>query len=84
MLERALRLKPKNATLWYRLGLLRLRQKNWQQAINLAKKSNSLAAGNYPLQSSNWKLIAKANSNAGNLSAAKLASEKAKKLEQLN
>jgi len=82
-LERALRPEPKNAMLWHRLGLLRLQQKNWQQAINMALKSNSLAAGNYVLQASNWKLIAQANSRAGDKSAAKLAADMAIKLEQI-
>jgi tetratricopeptide (TPR) repeat protein len=82
-LERALRLEPKNAMLWYRLGLIRLQQKNWQQAINLAKKSNSLAAGDYVLQTKNWKLIAEANFRAGNNSAASLAFERARELEEL-
>jgi tetratricopeptide (TPR) repeat protein len=81
-LERALRLEPKNAMLWYRLGLIRLKQKNWQQAINLAKKSNSLSAGDYALQSDNWKLIANANSGAGNIKAARLATERANKIEK--
>jgi outer membrane protein assembly factor BamD (BamD/ComL family) len=69
--------------LWYRLGLIRLQQKNWQQAINLAKKSNSLAAGDYVLQTKNWKLIAEANFRAGNNSAASLAFERARELEEL-
>ena len=81
-LERALRLDSKNAMLWHRLGLLRLRQKNWQQAINLALKSNSLAAGDHRLQADNWKLIAQANSRAGDKGAAKRAAEIASKLEQ--
>ncbi len=82
-LERALRMDSKNAMLWHQLGLLRLKQKNWQQAINLAKKSNSLAAGDYRLQAVNWKLIAQANSRAGDKTAAKLAAEMAMELEQL-
>lgn len=81
-LERALRLEPKNAMLWHRLGLIRLQQKNWQQAINLAKRSNSLAARDYYLQSANWKLIAQANSRAGNKAAAKQAADMASKLDQ--
>jgi len=79
-LERALRLEPKNAMLWYRLGLIRLKQKNWQQAINSAKKSNSLSAGDYELQTENWKLISDANSGAGNISGARLATEMAEKI----
>ena len=56
-LERALRIDPKDATVWNRLALLRMRQGNWQQALNLARKSNSLAAGNYDLQLQNWQII---------------------------
>ncbi len=81
-LERALRMDSKNAMLWHRLGLLRLKQKNWQQAINLALKSNSLAAGDYSLQAANWKLIDQANSRAGDKAAAKSAAEMAMELEQ--
>ena len=56
-LERALRIEPKNATLWNRLAGLRMRQGQWQQALNLARKSNSLAAGDYDLQLENWQMI---------------------------
>ena len=56
-LERAIRIEPKNALLWNRLAGLRLRQGKWQQALNLARKSNSLAPGNYNLQLENWQLI---------------------------
>ena len=81
-LERALRLEPKNARLWNQLGLVRLRQKNWQQAITLAKKSNSLAVKDFDLQAANWKIIAQAHSRAGNKSAAKIAAERASNLEK--
>ena len=56
-LERAIRIEPKNAALWNRLAGLRMRQGQWQQALNLARKSNSLAAGDYDLQLRNWQLI---------------------------
>ncbi len=81
-LERALRLDAKNALLWHRLGQIRLRQKNWQQSLNLAKKSNSLAAGDYALQIENWKLIYLANSGAGNHAGARLAAERVRNLKQ--
>jgi tetratricopeptide (TPR) repeat protein len=81
-LERALRLDPKNARLWMQLGLVRLRQKNWQQAISLAKKSNSLAVKDVELQAANWKIIAQAHSRAGNKGVAKIAAERAFKLEK--
>ena len=56
-LERAIRIEPKNALLWNRLAGLRMRQGRWQQALNLARKSNSLAPGDYDLQLENWQLI---------------------------
>lgn len=56
-LERALRLEPKNALLWHRFAQLRLQQSNWQQALAMARKSNALASGNYPLQMENWRVI---------------------------
>lgn len=59
-LERALRLEPKNSLLWHRLALIRQQQKLWNQALSLAQKSNSLAAGNRELQLANWKIIARA------------------------
>ncbi|MFT5351748.1 MAG: tetratricopeptide (TPR) repeat protein [Planctomycetota bacterium] len=82
-LERALRLEAKNAMLWHQLGLVRFEQKNWQQAINLAKKSNSLAAGDYTLQIANWKLIEQSSASAGDRNAAKLAADMAMKLEEI-
>lgn len=56
-LERALRLQPKDAPLWHQLGQIRYQQQQWQQAIDCARKSNSLAAGNTALQIQNWQLI---------------------------
>jgi len=56
-LERAIRIEPKNPTLWNHLAGLRLRQGQWQQALTLARKSNSLAPGDYDLQLKNWQLI---------------------------
>ena len=72
-IERALRIEPKNARLWHRLGQLKLREKNYQQAINIARKSNSLAAGDRELQVENWGLIVQAYEAAGEKSAAKKA-----------
>ena len=80
-LERALRLDAKNPVLWHRLAQLRLKQKNWQQALNLAKKSNSLAAGDYAMQLENWKLIYRANDAAGEHEAVEFARERIAELE---
>lgn len=80
-LERAIRLEPKNARLWHRLAQLKFQQKNWQQAISMAKKSNFLAPGIISLQVDNWLLISEANARAGNHDAAILAQKKAQSLQ---
>jgi len=64
-IERALRIEPKNPLLWQRLSFLRLRQGHWQQAIAMAQKSNTLAAGNKRMQLTNWKIIAQASETNG-------------------
>jgi tetratricopeptide (TPR) repeat protein len=53
VLERALRIEPNNAQLWYRLALLRLQQGQLDLAKSLAAKSNSLAQGDDDLQVKN-------------------------------
>jgi tetratricopeptide (TPR) repeat protein len=57
VIERALRIDPKNAELWYRLALLRLQQGQYALAASLAAKSKALAQGNTPLQRKNQILI---------------------------
>ena len=65
-IERGLRIEPKNARLWHQLAAIRIQQQQWQQAIDLARKSNALAAYNPKLKSANWGLIAKAYDRLGN------------------
>lgn len=79
-LERALRIEPKNPWLWHRLGVLRLQQGNYQAAIDLARKSNSLAAGDRRLLAGNWELLARAYTALGNPAAAESARQKAREL----
>ncbi len=43
LLERALRIEPRNAQLWHRLAKIRLQQGRYAMAESLAQKSNSLA-----------------------------------------
>lgn len=59
-LERALRIEPKNAILWSRLADIRYAQSDWQQAVQLAAKSNTLASSNQQLLRRNWYLMANA------------------------
>jgi len=73
VLERALRLEPKNPFLWNRLAKLRLQKKIWHLAMTLAQKSNSLATSNYILQADNWSIIARAKLSMGDKNGAEKA-----------
>jgi Flp pilus assembly protein TadD len=57
-LERALRIEPRNALLWYRLANIRLQQGQYQLAANLAAKSNSYAPSDSELVELNQRIIA--------------------------
>ncbi len=76
-LERALRIEPRNPLLWHELARVRLSQGQYQQAENLATKSNSLAAGDRRLQTENWRLIGQARSRRGDLRGSQAAFERA-------
>lgn len=65
-LERALRIEPHNPWLWHRLAVLRLQQGRYQDAIELASRSNSLAAGDERLQNGNAEVIARSRQALGN------------------
>ncbi len=56
-LERGLRIAPKNGLLWSQLADVRLRQGRFNQALQLAKKSNSLAGNSSSLIQRNWDII---------------------------
>ncbi len=59
-LERALRIEPRNPVLWERLATVRYQQRDFQQAIQLAAKSNTLVGPNIALRRQNWYLMANA------------------------
>ena len=77
LLERALRIEPDNAVLWNYLAKLRLRQGQLQQAIDLAARSTSMTSDPL-LQSDNWRIIAHAYYQQGNMAAARKAQARAK------
>lgn len=79
-LERAMRIDPRNAVLWYHLATVRLSQGEASQAEQLASKSNSLAPGNHAQQSRNWLLIAQARRQLNNVSGAAAAERRAREL----
>ncbi len=57
VLERGLRIAPKDGYLWSQLAEVRLGQGRRNQALALAKKSNSLARGDRLLQQKNQQII---------------------------
>ncbi len=57
LLERALRIEPRNAQLWHRLAKVRLQQGRYAMAESLAQKSNTLAKDNEALKRRNAELI---------------------------
>lgn len=57
LLERALRIEPRNARLWHRLAKIRLQQGRYAMAESLAQKSNALAKDDEELKQRNAELI---------------------------
>lgn len=76
-LERALRIEPRNPVLWQKLARVRLEQKDFPQAENLAAKSNTLAGSDRRLRAENWRIIGEARSRRGDRAGAKAAFERA-------
>lgn len=67
LLERALRIEPRNARLWHRLAKVRLQQGRYGMAESLAQKSNALAKDDEELKRRNAELIDTARGlSAGN------------------
>lgn len=76
-LERAIRIEPRNATLYYKLALARLNQSQPRLAEDLAKKAALLASDDRELKKHSWLLIAKARELLSNPEGAKAARKKA-------
>ncbi|MBI1421988.1 MAG: tetratricopeptide repeat protein [Gammaproteobacteria bacterium] len=78
LLERSVRIEPRNPTLWNYLAKLRLHQGRLQEAVGLAAKSNALAAASDDkLKADNWRIIAHARYQSGDVNGAKEAQRKA-------
>lgn len=75
-LERALRIEPRNPTLWQELAHVRLGQGLYRQAENLASKSNTLAEGNRLLRKKNWRIIGETRAKRGDNQGAQEAFER--------
>ena len=79
-MERALRIEPRNAVLWHYMAKLRLNQGRLKQAAGLAAKSNSLNSSNKTLQADNWRIIAHARYQSGDIVGSKQAQHKVDEL----
>ena len=79
LLERTVRIEPRNATLWHYLAKLRLHQTRFNDAIGLAQKSNNLARENDHLKADNWRIIAHSKYQLGDAAGAQAAQANAKK-----
>ena len=76
-IERAVRIEPRNAALFYKLAAIRLKQSKPKLAEDLAKKSALLAATDNVLKKNCWLLIAHAREMQKDFAGAKEAREKA-------
>jgi len=88
-IERAIRIEPRNASLWHYLGKLSLLQKKYKDSINFARKSNQLlsaatssASKKNELARDNWRMVAHAKYQLGDIDGAKQAQKKANQLEK--
>lgn len=80
-LERALRIEPRNPTLWHELARVNLHEGQPLQAAQFATKSNTFAGDNTALRASNWRLIGQARTQTGDHSGAESAFERAAQIE---
>ncbi|HEU0283229.1 MAG TPA: tetratricopeptide repeat protein [Gallionella sp.] len=82
LLERALRIEPRNPWLWHQLAQVRLAQGQYAQAITLARKSNSFAGKQHRVQADNWQLIGNARVAQGDTAGAEQAFKQSADLVQ--
>lgn len=76
-LERAQRIAPKDAAIYYRLAVVRLKQHQSTRAEHLALKSISLAQRNRQFKIYAWELVAQARDEQGDFAGGKKARNKA-------
>ncbi|MGQ0620815.1 MAG: tetratricopeptide repeat protein [Panacagrimonas sp.] len=82
-LERAQRIEPRNYFVWAALAQVYLDQQQFDQAISVATKSNSLARGNAYVEIENWKTIAAARTAQGDSIGALQAEARVDELERV-
>jgi tetratricopeptide (TPR) repeat protein len=82
-LETALNIEPRNPFVWQQLASTHLAQHLPEQAENKARRSNSFARGNPFIEAENWRLIAAARQERGDLTGARAARERMAELQEL-
>lgn len=82
-LERALRIEPRNYFVWSALAASYLDQRNYSQAIAVARKSNSLARGNVYAEYENCRVIAAASDALGDGAASLQAQARMDEIQRL-
>jgi hypothetical protein len=78
-IERAIRIEPRNATLYYKLAVLRLKQSKPRLAEDIARKAALLAVNDNNLKKHSWLLVAKARELQSNVAGAEKAKAEAAK-----
>ena len=78
-IERAIRIEPRNAALYYKLALIRLDQSKPRLAEDLARKAALLAVNDNNLKKHSWLLIANAREQQQNVAGASEAKAEAAK-----
>ena len=77
LLERALRIDSQRPGLWHDLAQVRYQQNAYQEAVTLARRSNSLTRSGSVLKEENWALIARSKEALGDIDGANAAWQKA-------
>lgn len=81
-LERALKIEPRNYFAWSELAATYLDQKNYEQALGVAGKSNSLARGNLYVELDNYRVIQESRQALGDSDGAFQAKARADEIQQ--
>jgi tetratricopeptide (TPR) repeat protein len=80
-LETALNIEPRNPFVWQKLAAAHLAQHLPDQAEHQAQRSNSFARGNPFIEAENWRVIAAARQERGDLAGARQARERMTELQ---
>lgn len=81
-LERALRINPKQAETWSRLSVANYGKQQYQQAIQMARRSNSHILNNNELKAYNWLMIARSYEQLGDMVQSRQATLTSQQLKQ--